>query len=203
MEETDSLDLDVVTRIEAALPLPAPRFMQDIVGVAGSAAAASAWGEESAWSRSGGVHQQPKHRQRGSLPVPKDILRTRTPNFNKSPWGRALSENYPAGRLYELALVLRRLEPNIVAIGFRKHAVEITYRVAGGIAGLVVGLAAGEDPGCTPRSARSFSVEDQRSDSDRRCHLPEQLGERGDRILANRIQGARLAATHSPCLPPG
>lgn len=133
--------------LEAALLMPAPRFMRDVVNQLRDADLAAEWQESQKdagnWAF---IPPQGKHRQRGALLVPRGNVTNTIAEFGTSHWGRALAEKYKAGRLYEIAIVLAKLADSIVVCGFSKHVVEITYRHKGELRALIVGLEPGADP---------------------------------------------------------
>lgn len=139
--------LEKFAALEAALLQPAPRFMRDVVAELGSAELAAEW---EATQRSAGnwafIPPQNKHRQRGSLLVPREQLRASISGLGTTPWGRALAQNYKAGRLYEVAVVLGKLSDTILLTGFSKHTMELTYRAKDELRALIVGLEPGADP---------------------------------------------------------
>lgn len=139
--------LEKFAALEAALLQPAPRFMRDVVAELGSAELAAEW---EAKQRGAGnwsfIPPQNKHRQRGSLLVPREQLRASISGLGTTPWGRALAQNYKAGRLYEVAVVLAKLSDTILLTGFSKHTMELTYRAKDELRALIVGLEPGADP---------------------------------------------------------
>lgn len=133
--------------VEASLLQPAPRFMRDVVAELGSSELAAEW--EATQKGSGNwsfIPPQNKHRQRGALLVPREKLRGSIANLGTTPWGRALAQNYKAGRLYEIAVVLSKLSDSVLLCGFSRHSLELTYRVKDEMRALILGLEPGADP---------------------------------------------------------
>lgn len=146
-ERTSPLPQDEMDAIKASLMQPAPRFMRDVVAVAGDVDKAAMWQEfQKDMGNFSFIKPQAKHRQRGALLIPSEKVRAAIANYSTSPWGRALAQKYPAGRTFDLAVVMSKLHDKIVAVSFTKTTAEITYRTSHGIKALIVGLAAGADP---------------------------------------------------------
>lgn len=144
-EELLAVPQDILKRIRMGVKTTTPRFMSDIVSIADSADVAEVW--EKSQRRGGGdvsfINAQDKHRSRGALIVPKPPLRDEISGFGESPWGRALEFGYRGGRLFDVATVLRKLGPAVVAVSFKEYAVEVIVSEAQGHYGLVVALSDG------------------------------------------------------------
>lgn len=134
--------------IRTIVEVPAPRYMSDVVAAVGSTSAASVWEKSLQNNRTMAVvRPQDKWRERGALLVPTETMRDSIQGFHSSPWGRALATGLPGGRLYELGLVLRAVEGDIVASSVHKETAELTIRTPSqGVSGIVVALSAGSDP---------------------------------------------------------
>lgn len=124
-----------------------PVFLSDIVTLIGSSELAKEW---EASQRSGGkvsfINPQARHSHRGALVIPSKDRRAGNLEQRKSTWGRALGKGYKGARLYDLAVVLRKLEDQILVCTMRTNAVELTYKSPQGVTGLVAALSKGADP---------------------------------------------------------
>lgn len=126
--------------ILARVAIPRPVFTSDLVSLAGTAEAVSAWESECRAAADSPVRFIPpkaRHRLRGSLVLPYDHLRSAATEFTRSWWAGCL-ERYRGARLYELGVLLHRLGEEVVSHRLGENTVLLRLSERRGLTGVVV-----------------------------------------------------------------
>lgn len=134
----------------AAVCIPRPVFTSDLVSIAGSQEMVDAWEAEcrrNAQSPVRFVAAKTRHRLRGSLVIPIDYLRDAATEFKRSAWAECM-ERYRGTTLYELAVLLHKIDSEVVATRMSENTLTLRLATRSGLVGIVVALtpklAAGE-----------------------------------------------------------
>lgn len=127
---------DVRSSLTAASVVPRPVFTSDLIAIAGSPEAVEQWEAECRSEPDSSpvrfIAPKSRHRHRGRLVVPA------SPSDAKSDWWARCVERYRAGRLYELAVVLRSVSDNITSVDLGDEFATIRVSSPSGPSALVV-----------------------------------------------------------------
>lgn len=134
----ESLSASLRSKLTAAALLPRPVFTSDLVSVGGTAAAVEAWEADCRSVPDASpvrfIAPKSRHRHRGRLVVPA------SPSASPSDWWARCVDRYRAGRLYELAVVLRSIDSEVVAVALEDGLAIIRTSSSGGVGVVVVFL---------------------------------------------------------------
>jgi hypothetical protein len=150
----DGLDM----RLAAAVAIPRPVFISDLVDQVGSADEVEAWVERcraDADSPYRFIPTKARHRLRGSLVLPVGYLREAAAEFSQSWWAECL-ERFHGAKLYEMAVLLHAIGDQVKTWKVTADGSAVLMRVAQqrGIVGVVVCL----DDRLAPTEAGRSSV---------------------------------------------
>lgn len=153
---TVEVPAEVADKLLASVAVPRPVFLSDLVAVAGSAEVASSWEAtmraQSVDSMVRFVAPKGRHAQRGALVMPFGPLRTAAVEFAGSWWQECL-DRYRGGVLYELAVVLHRVGPQVVTSRFQDEVAVLRLKTKAGPVALVVVLGNQLGEGASTREA--------------------------------------------------
>jgi hypothetical protein len=157
------LPADVSDALLAAVAIPRPVFVADLVAVAGSRETVEDWEAE---MRSKGaqanvtfVTGKGRHKLRGSLVLPRDELRTAATEFTNSAWGECM-RRFKGTAVYELGVLLHRIDADLLDWSFGDHTAVFRTRTTRGLVGAVVALNQNLDRDAAARAETVGAVRD-------------------------------------------
>jgi hypothetical protein len=139
---TRPADSAIEARLAAAVAIPRPVFISDLVDLVGSAEEVEAWMER---CRADGdspfrfIPPKSRHRLRGCLVIPVGYLRDAAAEFSQSWWAECL-ERFHGAKLYEMAVLLHAIGDQVRSWKVNSEGTAVLMRVAQqrGIVGIVV-----------------------------------------------------------------
>ena len=173
------LDDRLRSMLAASVAIPRPVFVADLAQVAGTRDLVEAWERESWEDRDAPVHfigAKARHRDLGSLIVPTGHLKSPSPEFAQSLWAACLARGITGARLYEVAVLLRRVGADVTDWRFSgdHQVLWLTLAQRPGLVGLIVVLEVNREALAAP--------------------LAGVIGE----ALAQRLVRASVLVTHDP-----
>jgi hypothetical protein len=157
-----TLDDDSRHALEAFVALPRPVFTSDLVAATGSDAVVAAWEDECRAMAESPVRFIPpkkRHRLRGPLVIPYDLLRDAASEFDNGWWAEVMRK-YRGGRVYELGVLLHRVGEQVISYRFDDTVAVLRLNQPRGIVGVCVLLENTLAPGEPTREAMVAAVEE-------------------------------------------
>ena len=149
-------------RLTAAVAVPRPVFVSDLVEVAGGdSALVQQWETEQVEAYPDSpvrlLSGKARHRLRGALVIPQPSLQQQADGFEGSWWQQAIA-SYGRGRLYELAVLLAAVGDDVVAYEFGQEVATVRLHQASGPVGIVVVFGSELSDGGATREALDAAV---------------------------------------------
>ncbi len=155
------LSPEVRDQLLAAVCVPRPVFIADLVNLVGSADVVAAWEEEFGASADLAVRfigAKSRHRARGALVFPQEFLRGASQEFTQSLWARVLAQ-FTGAKAYELGVLLHRFNEEVVSDELGPHVVTLHLSRPQGLIGVIVVVDASLGEGAPTRLALVESLE--------------------------------------------
>lgn len=186
----------------ASVCIPRPVFTSDLLGVAGSQELLDAWESECRASTQTPVRfiaAKTRHRQRGSLALPYDFYKDIAAESKRSVWADCM-DRYRGAVLYEIAVLLHRVEEEVVSFKTDDDFLTLRLKTRTGLAGIVVPLTEKFNAGEITRAKMAAELDSLLSE---RLNIIAVLAPRNQSIeaMCNAVTEEKEARRWAPTVP--